>query len=843
MKNKTITIHQLKLLMARKKMSPSQIKFKSTYEKLISGQTLSVEEENLLTKIIACFMVAGDKTIHKLAYSMALKYGQYSGNYDAAIDIATQLRYYPVVQLINTSTHVRHNHQDSMSSLLNDALAEVYRKDYYRSEQQYLLDQIISHKKNVTAIAPTSYGKSDMLLKKALAYYSSGKKVCILTPTKSLLSQTLSAIIKLKNDRRNVIVYPDVTYDKAGPLIAIFTQERFAAFLSHNPKEYFDYLFVDEAHNIMEADERGVTLSRDLIIAQTRNQNLNIDFFSPFIISPDKSLEVIQPFSNIVQSNKTIYRIEEYMKVPKYIVWDKAKKNLITFDQFTGVKVSTKTESNNEASFIIDNSSNKNIIYANSPWQVEDFANKLAQKLPLVEFEQDEQAIIDELCNTLSESVHTSYTLINLLRHGIIISHGRMLDNIKTYTESLYRRLNGIKYVVTTSTLLEGVNLPANKLFLLNYYKGRGNLSYSSFHNLAGRVARYNHVFNLTNPDISLLTPEIYLLNGSYLNNRSHDPIDFLEKNAKEGIKAADSVKNPLLLAYKGKDAVAQKNHQATIMANVDRQNYDTYKQIATNITIAKTKVGELLYLNNVFLQNIPMKEEIIYEHCLKYKSEQYEITNGHNAINALYRIFLIPLCEGIDKTNAWIYSLYIDDYKRNIYSEVIENRINDEKIGAIIGRMVNNWKNRIGEPVYVGSMGDVNKTGSKNSQHLNYHVFLQGEIHLMPSYALGLLKENFDNLDNYILPFFEVMHTLDIVNDSFYNKIKYGTEDRNIIALIKTGLDASLAKIIADDHTLTEKLKKYNQGDEKTQREEIIVALENKKIPLMLLDIAKNII
>lgn len=86
-------------------------------------------------------------------------------------------------------------------------------------------------------------------------------------------------------------------------------------------------------------------------------------------------------------------------------------------------------------------------------------------------------------------------------------------------------------------------------------------------------------------------------------------------------------------------------------------------------------------------------------------------------------------------------------------------------------------------------------------------------------------------------------MHTLDIVNDSFYNKIKYGTEDRNIIALIKTGLDASLAKIIADDHTLTEKLKKYNQGDEKTQREEIIVALENKKIPLMLLDIAKNII
>lgn len=312
--------------MSHKNPSPAQANFKVAYEKLISNKRLSIAEKKLLMRIIAYFIFTGDETIHKLAYVMALQYGQNSGDYDAALDIATRLRYYPVVELIKATTRQDHRPHISANSVLNAALSEVYKKDYYRSEQQYLLDQVVSNNKNVTAIAPTSYGKSDILLKKVLTYYSHGKKVCIITPTKSLLSQTLSAIIKIRNDRRNVIIYPDIAYDKTKPLIAIFTQERFATFLSHNPKDNFDYLFVDEAHNMMEPDDRGVTLSRDIIIAKTRNPNLNIDFFSPFVVLPKTSLEVIQPSISVSQSDQTIYQVKEYMKIPKYLVWDKENK-------------------------------------------------------------------------------------------------------------------------------------------------------------------------------------------------------------------------------------------------------------------------------------------------------------------------------------------------------------------------------------------------------------------------------------------------------------------------------------------------------------------------------------
>lgn len=184
------------------------------------------------------------------------------------------------------------------------------------------------------------------------------------------------------------------------------------------------------------------------------------------------------------------------MKIPKYTVWSKEKQQLTIYDQFTGIQVSSDAQYDSYISFIINTSSDKNIIYTNSPYQVEQFANNLAESLPIVNFTEDEQTIIEELCSTLSDTIHKAYTLINLIRHGIIISHGKMLDNIKDYTETLYRKIKNIRYIITTSTLLEGVNLPASKLFMLNYYKARGNLTFSSFHNLVGRVARLNQVFN-----------------------------------------------------------------------------------------------------------------------------------------------------------------------------------------------------------------------------------------------------------------------------------------------------------------------------------------------------------
>ena len=63
-----------------------------------------------------------------------------------------------------------------------------------------------------------------------------------------------------------------------------------------------------------------------------------------------------------------------------------------------------------------------------------------------------------------------------------------------------YYRDGLIKTMFCTSTLLEGVNLPAENLFITSYKKGRSDFSEVDFKNLVGRVGRakynlYGNVF------------------------------------------------------------------------------------------------------------------------------------------------------------------------------------------------------------------------------------------------------------------------------------------------------------------------------------------------------------
>jgi replicative superfamily II helicase len=48
-----------------------------------------------------------------------------------------------------------------------------------------------------------------------------------------------------------------------------------------------------------------------------------------------------------------------------------------------------------------------------------------------------------------------------------------MPENVRLYVEHAFSKIDTIKYIVTSSTLLQGVNIPAEKIFLLDTKKGR----------------------------------------------------------------------------------------------------------------------------------------------------------------------------------------------------------------------------------------------------------------------------------------------------------------------------------------------------------------------------------
>lgn len=74
---------------------------------------------------------------------------------------------------------------------------------------------------------------------------------------------------------------------------------------------------------------------------------------------------------------------------------------------------------------------------------------------------------IEKICDNLKEFIHPQYQLLDCIKSGFIYHHGSVPDSVRIYIEHAFSVCSEIKYVVTSSTLLEGVNLPADKLYIL----------------------------------------------------------------------------------------------------------------------------------------------------------------------------------------------------------------------------------------------------------------------------------------------------------------------------------------------------------------------------------------
>src|SRR5690606_7660435 len=101
---------------------------------------------------------------------------------------------------------------------------------------------------------------------------------------------------------------------------------------------------------------------------------------------------------------------------------------------------------------------------------------------------------ISKAIEDISSYIHVDYSLITALKKGIVYHHGSVPDNIRLYIENLFSTIPEINYIITTSTLLEGVNIPADTMFLLDYKKGLSKLSHAQFKNLVGRVSRFGEI-------------------------------------------------------------------------------------------------------------------------------------------------------------------------------------------------------------------------------------------------------------------------------------------------------------------------------------------------------------
>jgi len=259
------------------------------------------------------------------------------------------------------------------------------------------------------------------------------------------------------------------------------------------------------------------------------------------------------------------------------------------------------------------------------------------------------------------------------------VSHGKMLDVIKNHSEYLYRTIEEIKYIVTTSTLLEGVNIPADRLIILDYRKANSRLSYAELNNLVGRAGRFNNIFAENDTDVRKLMPEIYIAKGFGVMQENARTDSFLRDRVRERELVMDDVRNSLLKNNESTKVDDEAQKKIKNMCNIDPESIEFYRKMLNDedIGLATTKFGRLCYGHCVNFFDILRYEKQISSSLESLNEENIKIDDGKKFLDCIVGRIISNIPEK-DHNKNWIYRLKTD-YKDEMYNKYLKELIKNK--------------------------------------------------------------------------------------------------------------------------------------------------------------------
>lgn len=761
--------------------------FPKLYEKILKNEEVSeLELEKILS--IGIFLVGlDDKKLQKLGYRLFLLYSRITNDYKPLYEISLNKGLIPISQFIKNNLRYSEDY-DNLYTIINDIVSDKFKwNNSYQTIGQYeLFKKSIDLKtKSQIVVAPTSYGKTELIL--SFIDHNKFKKICIISPTKALLGQTKKRILD-KFGYRKIITYPEMYNDNDDEIIAVLTQERLLRLLQNNINLKFDLLVIDEAHNLLdefsENNYRSVILASVIIICNRRNKDIVCKYLTPFLANKE-SLSI-----KYISNNINWYNVTENIKSELFYFYDLSNNKKMLLDQYSPFKEKfIEIQVNHlgkDSDVVIKNCGDKNIIYLNSPKKLEEFAKELYDKLPIKQIDALNKAAKD-----LREYVHDEYELANCIEKGIIYHHGSISEPVRYFIEHLYTDIHEVSMLISNSTLLEGVNIPATKMFILDPSKGNGYLSASSFRNLIGRVCRFGEIFNKNTGNLNYLMPEIHIIKGKYCRN-NFNAINFIKSRKiliEDSEQVIDEVNNPLLEAYSTN--------------NDDFENVKKAEEILENISSTdsieeydnkpKTKVGKLCFENSISIFNI-------HEEELRISEELTKIDRIYN-LDTVFEVMDNLFFSKINKNNGEYNNLkrLKELEAQKFYKMLINWRIMGFTTKEMVSEIVNYWSTlrENSQVVYVGKWGDKVRGG-----HKKYWTDIsQKSEHDKINLAIVRLKEEYDFIDNEIIKYIEILHSLNFIDESLYLKIKYGTDNKEKIALQNCGISNVLTKLLKDKY------------------------------------------
>ncbi|MGO4212938.1 DEAD/DEAH box helicase [Terriglobus sp. 2YAB30_2] len=489
----------------------------------------------------------------------------------------------------------------------------------------------------LSASAPTASGKTYVVLLWLLDQMrSTDAKVAVyLAPTRALVSEIEASLQLLigKSPDIDVSSLPlrakyDAALGDGAKLILVFTQERLhliANVIGDAIK--IDLLIVDEAHKIGD-NQRGVILQDAIERVSRVNPALKLVFISPATENPEELLLDAPDGVQVAAIESDAPTVLQNLIVAEQVPRTPKRWALSVRGHGASLPIGVLVLANSPAglkkrlAFIAAAVGERGgtLVYANGAAEAEDVADLISQLQPPPDKLDTELAALAALAR---EGVHPQFRLAPLVERGVAFHYGNMPSLIRLEIERLFRS-GKLRFLVCTSTLIEGVNLSCRTIVLRGPRKGMGHpMEAHDFWNLAGRAGRWGDEFQgniiCIDPYDTFAWPGGVPSRARYPIKRESDAVielgdglaDYLDRRANTDLASIgdaerfEQVGAYLLATYLRVGSIAQANlakrHDPAVVSRLD----ESLAAIAAKIEIEPDLVGRHPGVSAFGLQNL----------------------------------------------------------------------------------------------------------------------------------------------------------------------------------------------------------------------------------------------
>lgn len=306
---------------------------------------------------------------------------------------------------------------------------------------------------NVILSAPTSFGKS--LVIDALIASGKYKRIALVVPTIALIDETRKRLSRFSESYK-IVTHASQPADLQRGTIFVLTQERV---IERSDLNNLDLFVIDEFYKL---DPNGGGADRAAILNHA--------------------------FYKLLKTTRQFYLLGPNIRAVPIDFQDRFEARLIVSDFVTvasDVRRVDLTGGPREALVRLTRElDGSTLIYCQSPGSV----RRVAQLMVERQVTPKEPAMTD-VVDWVGHNFHPDWIVARALAHGIGVHHGRLPRALAQLQVRLFNS-GALKFLVCTSTLIEGVNTAAKHVVIYDNKISKKPFDYFTYRNIQGRSGR-----------------------------------------------------------------------------------------------------------------------------------------------------------------------------------------------------------------------------------------------------------------------------------------------------------------------------------------------------------------